>query len=97
MTDYVIRYVATVPCKDGIGRTMMLPGQGRNTHATPEEAQAWIDSYLANNSATTLDQFGRDVQVRPCKCYPNHFDPMNVWFDMQDLDSFLGLAPEKSG
>jgi len=52
---------------------------------------------LANNSADTLDRFGRDVQVRPCKCYPGHFDPMNVWFDMQDLDSFLGLAPEKSG
>lgn len=92
MTDYVIRYVATVPCKDGIGRTLMLPAQGRHTHATPEEAQSWIDSYLA-----TLDQFGRDVQVRPCKCYPGHFDPMNVWFDMPSMESFLNRAPEKTG
>jgi len=97
MSDYVIRYVATVPCKDGIGRTMMLPAQGRNTYATPEAAQAWIDSYLTNNSAATLDQFGREVQVRPCKCYPGHFDPMNVWFDLPDMESLLNRAPEKTG
>lgn len=82
MTDFVTRFVATVPATDGLGgRVMMLPAQGRNTHATPEEAQAWIDSYLKNNPADVLDRFGRDVQVRPCPCFPNHFDPQNIYFD----------------
>lgn len=87
MTDFIIRHVVTIPCKDGIGRTLMGPAQGRNTHATPEEAQAWIDGYFANNSQATLDMFGRDLQVRECKCYPIHFDPMNVYFDTPNFDS----------
>lgn len=89
MTDYVIRYVVTVPCKDGVGRTLMHPAQGRHTHSTAEEAQQWIDSYLRNNSAATLDEFGRDVQVRPCKCYPGHFDPMGVYFDMPAVEEVV--------
>jgi hypothetical protein len=93
MVDFVIRYVATVPCKDGIGRTLMCAAQGRYTHATPEEAQAWIDGYLTNNSQSTLDEFGRDVQVRSCRCYPGHFDPMGVYFDMPDSESFLQKPP----
>lgn len=37
MTDFVIRYVVTVPRKNGIGRTLMRSAQGRNTHATPKD------------------------------------------------------------
>lgn len=87
--EYVVRYVATVPCKDGIGRTLFGPAQGRLTYATPEEAQAWIEGYLANNSQDTLDRFGRDVQVRPCKCYPGHFDPMGVYFDIPSIEEMV--------
>lgn len=84
MTQHVIRYVATLPCEDGVGRTLMNPAQGRHTFPTPEACQSWIDSYLANNSAAILDSIGRDVQVRPCKCYPGHFDPMEAYFDLPD-------------
>ena len=87
MATYVNRYVVTIPCKDGVGRTLMRPAQGRFTYATPEEAQAWIDGYLANNSQAVIDEVGRDVQVRPCKCYPEHFDPMEVWFDMPETSA----------
>lgn len=97
MTDHVIRFVATVPSKDGIGRTLMLAAQGRNTHATPDAAQAWIDAYLADNSSDILDHFGRDVQVRPCKCYPGHFDPMGVWFDVPEGESDLERSSEVKG
>lgn len=90
MIDFVIRYVVTVPRKNGIGRTLMRSAQGRNTHATQEEAQAWIDGYLANNRQATLNEFERDVQVRPCKCYPGHFDPMGIYFDMPDRTSQPG-------
>lgn len=41
----MIRYVVTVPCKDGLGRTLMRPCQGCYTYATQEEAQDWIDGY----------------------------------------------------
>lgn len=84
MAEIVIRYVVTIPCKDGIGRTLLGPAQGRHTHATSTEAQAWIDGYFANNSKATIDEIGTDLQVRPCNCYPGHFDPMNVYFDMPD-------------
>lgn len=94
MEDFVIRYVVTVPCKDGVGRTLMHPCQGRYTYATQEEAQAWIDGYMANNSQRTLDEFGRDLQARPCRCYPGHFDPQGVWFDMPEGGEILE-APQK--
>lgn len=87
MPDFVIRYVVTVPANGGRCLTLMRPAQGRHTYATPEEAQAWVDACLANNSDETLDQIGRDLQVRPCRCHPNHFDPMEVWFDLPDADS----------
>ena len=89
MTEFVTRFVVTVPCKDGMGRTLMHPAQGRYTYPAPEEAQAWIEGYLTNNSEATLDQFGRDVQVRPCKCYPGHFDPMEVFFDMPSPEEMV--------
>jgi len=80
MTEFVIRYVATHINKDG--DRMSVAAQGRDTHATPEEAQAWIDSVMANNSMDRLNQlFGLPLEVRPCECYPNHFDPVGIYFD----------------
>lgn len=79
----VTRYVATYVNKDGM-RTMMSAAQGRNTHATAAEAQAWMEAVTANNSADTIKQVWGDnprFEVRPTACYPGHFDPMNVWFD----------------
>ena len=82
--DSVIRYVVTIPCEDGLGRELMHPAQGRHTYATPEEAQGWIDGYFKNNSADIIDKHGRDLQVRPCQCYPRHFVPKEVYFDLPE-------------
>lgn len=78
----VTRYVATFVRPDGM-RTLMGASQGRNTFATEQEAKAWIDAVLANNSATTIRQvWGPNprFEVRACECWPVHFDPVNVWF-----------------
>lgn len=83
MSESVTRYVATYVNKDG-ERTLMQPAQGRNTYATHDEAQAWIDAVTANNSADTVRSLWGDnpqFAVRPCPCYPGHFDPQTVWFD----------------
>ncbi len=79
----VIRYVATYVNKCG-ERTLMRPAQGRNTHETAEEAQAWIDAVKANNHVNTIKQIWGDTprfEVRECPCYPGHFDPKTIWFD----------------
>ncbi len=79
----VTRFVGTYVNKDG-ERTLMTPSQGRHTYATAEEAQAWVDAVTANNSASTVRQVWGDnprFEVRPCPCYPVHFDPQNVWFE----------------
>lgn len=52
---------------------------------------------MANNSSSTLDKYSGDVQVRPCKCYPGHFDPIGIYFDMPDLESFLANQPDIAG
>lgn len=81
--DFVTRYVPTYINKDGM-RTLMGAAQGRNTFATEGEAQEWITAVTENNSADTLRQiWGDDPQfaVRPCPCWPGHFDPKGVWFD----------------
>lgn len=79
----VTRYVGTYVNKDG-ERTLMTPAQGRNTYATAEEAQAWVDAVTKNNGSDTIKQVWGDnprFEVRACPCYPGHFDPQTVWFD----------------
>lgn len=81
--ESVTRYVATYVQADG-QRKLMFGSQGRNTFATPEEAQAWIDAVTANNSADNVRQVWGDeprFEVRPCPCWPGHFDPQTIYFD----------------
>lgn len=83
---YPIRYVVTYLDKEGT-RVMLGARQGRNTHATQEEAQAACNATKANNSADTLARFPA-LEVRPCKCYPGHFDPCDYAFDF-DLEKWI--------
>lgn len=83
MSDSVTRYVPTYINKDG-ERTLMRAAQGRNTFDTPEEAQRWIDAVTENNSNENIESvWGSNprFEVRPCPCWPGHFDPKTVWFD----------------
>jgi len=80
--EHVTRYVATYVNREGI-RTLMTAAQGRNTYASAEAAQAWIDAVTANNGVDTIKRVWGDhpqFDVRPCPCYPGHFDPQTVWF-----------------
>lgn len=82
--DSVIRYVPTYVSKRYNQRTLMRPAQGRATFATAEEAKAWIEAVIGNNHADTIAQiWGANPQfeVRPCPCWPVHFDPKTCWFD----------------
>lgn len=79
----VTRYVATYVNKQGY-RTLMQAVQGRFTYETEAEAAEWIAAVTKNNSADTIRQIWGDdprFEVRPCPCYPGHFDPQTVWFD----------------
>lgn len=79
----VIRYAGTYVNKKGM-RTLMQPAQGRFTYETVVEAQAWVDAVTTNNSADRIREVWGDnprFEVRPCKCWPGHFDPIGVWFD----------------
>jgi hypothetical protein len=79
----VIRYVATYVNGDGM-RTLMNGSQGRYTFATAKKAQAWINAVTENNSADTLrEAWGTNprFEVRPCPCWPSHYDPQTIWFD----------------
>lgn len=83
MRDHVIRYVATYVNAGG-HRTLVGGAQGRNTFATEAEAQAWIDAVTGNNSPDRLREVWGDnprFAVRPCPCYPVHFDPQTIWFE----------------
>lgn len=91
MSDSVTRYVATFINKQNM-RTLMTPAQGRHTHPTRAEAQAWIDAVTKNNSQDTIRQIWGDnprFEVRACPCWPEHFDPKRVWFDV-DLQFEFG-------
>jgi len=82
-TEYVIRYILTYVGENGL-RTLACSAQGRHTYPTAEQAQAWLDSMLENNSRATLSQiFGNNPQfeIRACECYPGHFDPVGVYFN----------------
>jgi hypothetical protein len=54
---------------------MLGASQGRNTHATKEEADSYLAAVMANNSAETLKQY-LPLTVAPFWCWPTHFDPV---------------------
>jgi len=79
----ITRYVATYVNAKGM-RTLMTAAWGSNTYATANEAQAWIDAVTENNSADRVREAWGDnprFEVRPCPCWPGHFDPQTIWFD----------------
>ena len=83
MSDSVTRYVVTHVNREGL-RTLSLGCQGRWTYATREEAQAQLDAMLANNERSALEGlYGNvsQIEVRPCECWPDHFDPKGIYFD----------------
>lgn len=85
----VERFVPTHINKDGV-REMATAAQGRNTYATADEAQGWIDAVLNpdTNSADVLRSVFGDVStfaVRPVWCWPGHFDPIGIYFDTEGL------------
>ncbi len=78
----VIRYVATRLNADG-DRVLAVAAQGRNTYATEQEAQAWIDAVKSNNNADSIAFLRAEtLEVRPCECWPGHFDPKGIYFDV---------------
>lgn len=78
--SYVVRYVVTHLNKNG-NRILADAQQGRNTYATSQEAEHAIEMRMKNNSLDTLQSvYGLPLEVRACKCYPVHFDPMEYYF-----------------
>jgi hypothetical protein len=81
----VTRYVITHLNKDGM-RTLSTAMQGRHTHATEADAVvAMLQLEQANSAKQLASVYGAQAlgtfQVRPCPCWPVHFDPQTCWFD----------------
>jgi hypothetical protein len=81
----VIRWVITHLDREG-QRVLTGAAQGRNTFATYREADDRLRATTANNSADTLASvYGAQAlgtfEVRPCDCWPVHFDPKGVYFE----------------
>ena len=82
---HVLRYVITHMGPQG-QRRMTAHRQGRYTYATEEEAKIALQNFCKNNYDSTLIQvFGKTAlgtfEVRPCPCYPGHFDPICETFE----------------
>lgn len=77
----IIRYVITHLCSGIEGRQLAEPMQGRFTYATQEEAQQRLDAIVSGTNAQALETlFNMPLAVRPCECYPRHFDPIGRYF-----------------
>lgn len=84
MNDFVTRYVITyIPDRNAVGRTLVEPRQGRYTYETREKAAEAMASLMGPTGFTRIMSTAelRTVEVRPCPCYPGHFDPQTCWFD----------------
>ena len=73
----VTRYVVTKLDRDGT-RTLFDHAQDRYTYATREEAQERADAFRDDKHCGNMD-----LQVRPCECWPVHFDPKGIYFDLE--------------
>lgn len=91
MSDFVLRWVVTHLNADGV-RTMCGPAQGRMTKATEDDARYLMEAMLKNNrieaNGRLAGVYGLPLEVRECRCWPDHFDPKQVWFD-------TGITPQK--
>ena len=77
----VTRYVVTHMGKDGL-RTLAMAAQGRYTYETWSSAQAMIDMIMESNNLDKLNSvYGLPLEVRACECWPNHFDPVGIYFE----------------
>jgi len=82
--EYVTRWVVTHIAPDGDSRLISVARQGRNTYATKEECQKWIDAVVSNTPHDTLVSLfgphGLPLEPRECRCWPDHFDPAQYYF-----------------
>lgn len=76
----VTRYVVTHIGIDGL-RTLTFGAQGRNTHATREEAQQRLEEFEPELRAKVLHDKADTLEVRECECWAGHFDPCGIYFD----------------
>jgi hypothetical protein len=79
----VTRYVVTYVNRDGM-RTLAFAAQGRDTFETEAAATTYMHAVTAGNSADAIKQaWGENprFEVRPCQCWPGHFDPQSIWFE----------------
>lgn len=95
----VIRYVAAYedPTSDGetvFGESRLYKmyslAQGRYTHATIEECEAWIDSFFKSNNESAYARQHPEwltMAVVKCPCFPDHFDPMRTIFGKDEVVS----------
>lgn len=88
---FVVRYVPTyIPHEGGNKgmRTLVRDAQGRATFATHDEAERWMLDLLSGKDSPSFKQvYGDDpkMEVRPCPCWPGHFDPRGVYFDDEEV------------
>lgn len=77
--DDPVRYVITHVADSGL-RVLTLPGQGRYTFATREEAEERMRLLAPSLCEKVLGDRADTLQVVGVPCYPGHFDPKRmVW------------------
>jgi hypothetical protein len=78
----VTRYVLTYKPDNGM-RTLAFAAQGRNTFATPEEAGEALELWSGPEGLPKAFSPSEvaSLEVRPCPCWPGHFDPCGIYFD----------------
>ena len=77
---FVIRWVITHVNSDGL-RTLVSAAQGRNTYENSETAEKQLAAMRENNRLERYFPNPETLAVRPCECWPIHFDPKGVYFD----------------
>ena len=82
----VIRYVITnmiIMAGGATARTLTFPAQGRYTYATKEEAEERLKLFELDSRTKRIlsPKQASTLEVRPCRCWPGHFDPRGIYFD----------------
>lgn len=77
----VTRYVVTQE-RNGT-RTLAEPAQGRYTYPTAEDAEDRMKILQIGGIARAIGTAtASTLEVRPCECWPGHFDPKGIYFDV---------------
>jgi hypothetical protein len=93
MSELTVRFQVSYITRDGL-RQLLVPAQGRRMFITLEGAEAWLGTFLVNNTRERLQSIYGEAaigtfRVDAWECW-SHGDPKGIFVDEEFSATYCG-------